>query len=54
MDQDDSAERPQSERERRPYSPPRIEESARFENMLLSCSMDVSDPDCMAMVPSLG
>jgi len=41
--------------ERKPYQAPRIEESARFEHLVLSCSRTVDAIECMTgMLRSIG
>ncbi|HKP56790.1 MAG TPA: hypothetical protein VJV78_08720 [Polyangiales bacterium] len=41
-------QQPESEsRERKPYTAPRIEESARFEHLVLACLMNSSSSECV-------
>ena len=44
MVHDESAGEPESTPQRKPYAPPRIVESGRFETLVLNCSFDVSFP----------
>jgi len=47
-------EQQESTLERKPYSPPRIEESGRFEHLTLACAMDAGGvpPECLIPGPT--
>lgn len=51
---DPAAQPPEPNTERKPYTPPRIEESGQFEDLVLACGRTVTQIRCQGMEKSAG